>query len=77
MASDSESGRQQPSAPARPSAELMTALRAGKAALRAERIALPLPEKLRQVLALQRLVYPLLARQRPLRPWERPWDVVP
>jgi hypothetical protein len=61
--------------PARPSAELLTALRAGKAALRQQRVALPLREKVRQVLELQRLQYPLLARQRPLRAWERPWDI--
>ena len=26
---------------------------------------------------LQRQDLPLIARQRPLRPWERPWDVTP
>jgi len=61
----------------RPSAELLARLRAGKAALRAERIALPLPEKVRQLLELQRLQFPLLKKRRALRPWERPWDIEP
>ncbi|MYN65206.1 MAG: hypothetical protein F4X11_09280 [Acidobacteria bacterium] len=37
----------------------------------------PLQEKVRILLELQRQDLPLLARQRPLRPWERPWDVIP
>ena len=36
-----------------------------------------LPEKIRQVMELQRLQYPLLALQRTLEPWERPWDIDP
>jgi hypothetical protein len=62
---------------ARPSDELLQKLRDGKASLRAKRMALPLPEKVRQVLELQRLHLPLIARQRRLRSWERPWDVEP
>ena len=61
----------------RPSAEALAALRRGKSALRARRIALPLPEKVRQLLALQRVQFPLLKKRRALRPWERPWDVQP
>jgi hypothetical protein len=38
---------------------------------------LPLREKVRILLELQRQELHLLARQRPLRPWERPWDVTP
>jgi hypothetical protein len=38
---------------------------------------LPLSEKVRILLELQRQELPLIARQRPLRPWERPWDVEP
>lgn len=34
-------------------------------------------EKVRILLELQRQELPLLARQRPLRSWERPWDVTP
>ena len=37
----------------------------------------PLHEKVRILLELQRQELPLLARQRPLRPWERPWVVTP
>lgn len=38
---------------------------------------LPLREKVRILIELQRQELELLARHRPLRPWERPWDVVP
>lgn len=62
---------------ARPSPELLDALRRGKTELRARRVRLPLPDKVRAVIALQRACLPLLARQRSLRPWERPWDVEP
>ena len=71
---DSPSDTRDPAgAPVRPSAELLTALRDGKAALRQRRIHLPLLEKVRQMLALQRLQHPLLAARRPLRSWEKPW----
>jgi hypothetical protein len=39
--------------------------------------ALPLKEKVRVLLELQRQELPLLARQRPLKPWERPWEITP
>ncbi len=61
----------------RPSAELVDKLRQGKDELRRAREQLPLPEKIRQVIELQRLQYPLLARQRTLRSWERPWEIEP
>jgi len=61
----------------RPTPELLEKLRAGKAALREERIALPLPEKVRQLLELQRIYCSIVGRRRPLQPWERPWDVEP
>jgi hypothetical protein len=38
---------------------------------------LPPPEKVRILLELQRQELPLIARQRGLRPWERPWDIEP
>ena len=63
--------------PPRPSAELLAKLRQGKAELRREREGMSLREKVRQVMELQRIQYPLLARQRPLEPWERPWDIEP
>ena len=37
----------------------------------------PLVEKIRLLLELQRQELPLLARRRPLRRWERPWDITP
>jgi hypothetical protein len=42
-----------------------------------QRARLPLREKVRILLELQRHELPLLARQRPLRRWERPWDITP
>lgn len=62
---------------ARPSPELIAKLRQGKAELRFEREALALREKVRQVMELQRLQHPLLAQQRPLQDWERPWEIEP
>lgn len=38
---------------------------------------LPLKEKVRILLELQKQDLPLIAARRPLRPWERPWDVEP
>jgi hypothetical protein len=38
---------------------------------------LPLKEKFRILLELQRQDLPLLARQRPLQPWEHPWTIEP
>ncbi len=43
-----------------------------QAALRQQRIALPLPEKVKQLLELQHIYCSMVARQRPLRSWERP-----
>jgi hypothetical protein len=62
---------------ARPSSDLIARLRRGKADLRRERELLPLPEKVRQVIELQRIVYPLLKRRRRLESWEHPWEVEP
>lgn len=38
---------------------------------------LPLREKVRILLELQRQDLPLIARRRPLRSWERPWPIEP
>jgi hypothetical protein len=38
---------------------------------------LPMPEKVRILLELQRQDYPLLQRHRKLEWWERPWEVEP
>ena len=62
---------------ARPTPELLAQLRAGKDQLRRRRLTLSLPEKVRQLLALQRIQATMIARQRPLRSWERPWDIDP
>jgi hypothetical protein len=59
------------------SPELLDALRAGKAALRRQREQADLREKVRMVLELQQLCLPLIARQRRLAAWERPWAVTP
>jgi hypothetical protein len=61
----------------RPSAETLAALARGKSALRARRLTLSLPEKVRQLLELQRAQFPLLKKRRVLRSWEKPWDVRP
>ena len=39
--------------------------------------ALPIREKVRILLELQRQDLPLLERRRPLRAWEKPWPVEP
>ena len=39
--------------------------------------ALPIREKVRILLELQRQDLPLLQRQRALRSWERPWPIEP
>jgi hypothetical protein len=52
-------------------------LRRGKSALHEQHANLPLPAKVRLVMELQRIVLPLIARQRPLRSWERPWEIEP
>jgi hypothetical protein len=38
---------------------------------------LPIREKVRILIELQRQDLPLLAKQRPLRTWEKPWPVEP
>lgn len=48
-----------------------------KRAWHEEQARLPLPEKVRILIELQRQELPLLARRRPLRPWERPWEITP
>jgi len=60
-----------------PAAELLEQLRQGKTALHRRHAALPLPEKVRLVIELQKIVLPLIARQRALRSWERPWKIEP
>ena len=40
-------------------------------------VSLPIREKVRILLELQQQNLPLLAKQRPLRTWEKPWPVEP
>jgi len=64
--------------PARPTEELLTRLYEGKRALHAAQRALPLPEKIRQLLELQKIAYEVLrSRGAELRPWEKPWETEP
>lgn len=42
-----------------------------------EQAQLPLKEKVRILLELQRQDLPLIRRHRPLKPWERPWPIEP
>ena len=69
--------RSDPSVEAFAPVGLVEQLRRGKAALHQRHANLPLPEKVRLVMELQRIVLPLIARQRPLRSWERPWEIEP
>ena len=55
----------------------MASLREGKTALHRQRAHLPLRDKVRVVLELQRICLPLIEHQRPLAPWEHPWSVTP
>ena len=55
--------------------EAIRRLREGKRELRHARTHMPLPEKVRQVVKLQRVMLPLIRRQRPLQPWERVWRI--
>ncbi len=57
--------------------EDVTRLLERKRAWHQAQAAAPLQEKVRVLLELQRQDLPLIARQRPLRPWERPWDINP
>ena len=60
-----------------PTDELLQQLWKGKVALHARHASLPLREKVRLVIELQRIVLPLIARQRPLRAWEKVWEIEP
>ena len=42
-----------------------------------EQAALPVREKVRILLELQRQDLPLVQKLRPLRPWEKPWPIDP
>jgi tRNA(Ile)-lysidine synthase TilS/MesJ len=42
-----------------------------------EQAKLPIKEKMRQLLELQKHDLPLLAKQRELKWWEKPWNIEP
>ena len=48
-----------------------------KARWHREQAQLPLKEKIRILLELQRQDLPLIERRRALKPWERPWQIEP
>jgi hypothetical protein len=62
---------------ARTRAIVPSTLAASKAAWHRAQAALPLREKVRILLELQKQDLPLIAKQRPLRSWERPWAIDP
>lgn len=61
----------------RPSNELLEAQREAKMRWRREQAALPIREKLRRLLEMQRTLLPVIQQRRALRPWEQPWDIEP
>jgi hypothetical protein len=52
-------------------------LRESKMRWHRDQAALPLKEKVRILLEMQRQELSLIERQRPLKPWERPWPIEP
>lgn len=50
---------------------------AAKRAWHEEQARLPLVEKFRILLELQRQDFPILAARGALEPWERPWEIEP
>lgn len=63
---------------ARPTDELIERTYAAKRALHELHQSLPLPEKIRQIIELQRLDYTLrMQRGETLEAWQQPWDVDP
>jgi hypothetical protein len=61
----------------RPTAELMESLFEAKRQWHDAQARLPLREKVRILLEMQRLHLPLIARHRKLEPWEQPWETEP
>ncbi len=62
---------------ARPSSELVAAQWQGKVAWHKQQAQLPVKEKIHLLLEMQRQLYPIIRQCRPLREWERPWDIEP
>lgn len=63
--------------PARPLLESMEQIFRGKEAWHAFQRRLPVKEKVRILLELQKQDFPLLKRHRRLEWWERPWQIEP
>jgi hypothetical protein len=62
----------------RPSPELLASLRAGKEELHEAQRDLPLREKIRQLLELQKIDYAIrVERGDTLEPWQKPWNIEP
>jgi len=60
----------------RPTPELLAALREGKRQLHKEQRELSLPEKVRQLIELQKIDFAMrIARGEKLESWQRPWDL--
>ena len=55
--------------------DTLTRLREGKNDLRKSRIEMSLPEKVRQVVELQKIAVATISRRRPLRELERVWPL--
>jgi hypothetical protein len=55
--------------------DTLTRLREGKKDLRNSRIEMSLPEKVRQVVELQKIAVTTISRRRPLRELERVWPL--
>jgi len=53
--------------------EILETLREGKRRLREQRRNMTLPEKVAEVVRLQRIVLPAIRARRPLQPWEHVW----
>jgi hypothetical protein len=60
-----------------PTPELVEELVEAKRRWLEKQAQLPICEKFRILLQMQRMYLPLIEQQRPLKPWEKPWDVEP
>ena len=60
-----------------PVSVVIQTLRAGKALLREERITASLEDKVQAFLTAQRIYVEIAGSQRPLPPWQRPWNITP
>jgi hypothetical protein len=62
---------------ARPSEELVRRQREAKARWRHEVARRPFREKVAMMLEMQKRLYPVLQKQRPMQSWQRPWSIDP